>query len=125
MMYAVLGIHEYYDYTGDSNAAFLLGNGISELRAEISRYDNEGYSYYDILQNPAGKKYHTVHIILSQKLYEISDEEIFKTYHEKWKNYEFPIEFGRLYFGFYFVVSLAIAEGAFFVLRKVSNRHGM
>lgn len=123
MMYAVLGIDEYYDYTGDINAHFLLGNGISALKTEISRYDNEGYSYYDILQTPAGKKYHTVHIILSQKLYEISDAEIFKTYHEKWKNYQFPIEFSKLSFGFYFAVGLAIAEGAFFGIRKVSNRH--
>lgn len=122
MMYAVLGIHEYYDYTGDDNAALLLGNGISALKAEISRYDNGGYSDYDILQTPSGKKYHTVHIILSEKLYEISDEEIFKMYHEKWKDYEFPIEFSRLYFGFYFVVGLTIAEGAFFGMRKVSKR---
>jgi len=67
MMFAVLGIYKYYNYTNESEAYFLYEQGIIELKKELPKYDVDGYSYYDILGNYAGKKYHQVHINLTQE----------------------------------------------------------
>lgn len=85
MMFAVLGIHEYYEYTNDSDAKYLFDQGILSLKMSISKYDNNGHSYYDILKNPP-EKYHKVHKQLDM-LYNITNEEIFKEYRDKWASY--------------------------------------
>jgi hypothetical protein len=89
MMYAVLGLYEFYQYTKDPNAKMLFDRGIAELKANIASYDNDGYSYYDILGKEAGEKYHKVHVIFAKRLYEITKEEIFNTYYQKWKAWKF------------------------------------
>jgi hypothetical protein len=87
MMFAVVGIYEYYEYTGDEDAQYLLDEGIKALKNELSCYDKNRYSSYDILGNPS-RKYHEIHIQLLERLYNITDEEIFKQYHERWEIYE-------------------------------------
>lgn len=87
MMYAVLGIYDYYQYTADPNEIFLFEKGINALKHDISRYDFNGYSYYDILGKSAGEKYHTVHVAFSKLLYDITNEQIFQSYYGKWRKY--------------------------------------
>lgn len=89
MMYTLLGIHEYYQYTGNNNAKHLFDQGIVALKNDLSLYDNNGYSYYDILGAPAWE-YHNVHIELSDQLYNITKEKTFKQYHDKWENFKEP-----------------------------------
>jgi heparosan-N-sulfate-glucuronate 5-epimerase len=89
MMYTLLGIHEYYQYTGDNNAKHLFDQGIVALKNNLSLYDHNGYSYYDILGSPAWE-YHNVHIELSGQLYNITKEKTFKEYHDKWQNFKEP-----------------------------------
>lgn len=86
MMFSVLGIYSYYNYTNDTESKFLFDQGIVALKNEIPNYDVNGYSYYDLLGNYASKKYHQAHINLTEELYDISKEEIFKFYHEKWSD---------------------------------------
>ena len=90
MMYALLGIHEYYEYTKDSDAKFLFDQGIIALKATLHNYDmNGGRSYYDILGRfSAG--YHKIHIQQLNELYDITNEEIFRNYHDRWKKYKEP-----------------------------------
>jgi hypothetical protein len=49
MMYTLLGIHEYYQYNRDNNVKHLFDQGIVALKNNLSLYDHNGYSYYDIL----------------------------------------------------------------------------
>jgi len=84
MMYGVLGIYEFFEYTHDKEAKFLFDKGIIELKRILPQYDFEGFSYYDILGHPANK-YHSIHISQLQRLFEITKEEIFRKYAEKWK----------------------------------------
>jgi hypothetical protein len=86
MIFTILGIYEYYEYTKDENAKYLFEQGVLSLKKDISRYDMNGFSYYDILETPAWE-YHNIHIELLESLYELTKEEIFKEYYEKWKNY--------------------------------------
>jgi hypothetical protein len=86
MMYAVLGIYDYYKYTNDADAKLLFDKGVNSIKKEISKYNDNGYSYYDLLGNPAGK-YHQIHADLTKQLYILTGEPIFNKYYELWKNY--------------------------------------
>ena len=87
MMSALLGIYDYYEYTKDTAAKYLFDQGVLGLKKNLPRYDKNGYSYYDILGHLAGEKYHDIHIWQLQRLYEITHEEIFKKYHDRWASY--------------------------------------
>jgi hypothetical protein len=91
MLFAILGIYEYYEYTRDPAAKYLFDQGVLVLKKDLPRYEyyNGTYSTYDILDNrrPASMSYHNLHVKLLGDLYKITKEEIFKTYHDKWKNF--------------------------------------
>ncbi len=89
MIFALLGIYDFFQYTNDKNAMYLFEQGIRSLKKNLSKFDfNDGYSYYDLLGRPA-RKYHKVHLDLLKKLFEITNEKIFYKYYEKWKDFDF------------------------------------
>lgn len=88
MMFALLGIYEYYNLTNDENAKFIFDKGIVALKRHLSDYDSGHWTYYDALDTPASKFYHHVHVTELSRLYDITKEPIFKEYHDKWKSYE-------------------------------------
>ena len=77
MLFATLGVYEYYKYTNDMDAKLIFDNGVNSVKEKLALYDNDGYSYYDILDTPADK-YHAIHVNLLNKLYGITDETLFK-----------------------------------------------
>jgi heparosan-N-sulfate-glucuronate 5-epimerase len=84
MLYALIDVYEYYKYTDDMNAKLIFDKGVNSVKENLAKYDNgEGYSYYDILGNPANN-YHLAHVDLLNKLYDITNEDIFREYSEKW-----------------------------------------
>jgi heparosan-N-sulfate-glucuronate 5-epimerase len=87
MIWAVLGIKDYYEYSNDSKAKYLYDQGILALKNDLPKYDNNGSSFYDRLGLEANSFYKTLHVTLLKKLYDITQEQIFKTYHDKWNNY--------------------------------------
>jgi hypothetical protein len=63
---------------------------VCALKANIKFYDRDEISSYDIF-GTYSKEYHKIHIQLLDRLYKITNEEIFKYYRDKWRNYEkFP-----------------------------------
>jgi hypothetical protein len=91
MMFAVLGIYEYYKYTNDGDAKYLFDQGVLALKKNIAHYDyKDGYSYYDIVGNLSPLQYHNVLIELSDRLYDITKEETFKLHYDRWKNFKIP-----------------------------------
>ena len=87
MMFTVLAIYDYYEYTNDADAKLLFDKGVNSLKKEIPKYNDNGYFYYDLLGKPAGT-YHTTHVDLLKKLYDVTGEPIFNDYYELWKNYD-------------------------------------
>ena len=85
MLFTVVAIYDYYKYTNDSDAKLLFDKGINSIKKELYRYNNNGYSYYDLLGNPA-HTYHQIHIDLTKKLYDITGEVNLNKYSELWKN---------------------------------------
>ena len=90
MLFAVLGIYDYYKYTNDADAKLLFDKGINSIKKEISNYNNNGYSYYDLLGKTASWKYHQIHVNLTKQLYDLTGEPIFNEYHELWKKHNNP-----------------------------------
>ena len=85
MMTTLLDLKKYYEYTKDPESKFLFEQGLIALKKEIPNYDYDGFSYYNILGD-SYTKYHKIHIKLTGELYEVTNEEIFKKYNEKWKS---------------------------------------
>ena len=85
ILFTVLGIYDYYKYTNDAEAKLLFDKGINSIKKEISKYNDNGYSYYDLLGMPA-KDYHQTHVVLLKKLYNITGEPILIQYSDLWKN---------------------------------------
>jgi heparosan-N-sulfate-glucuronate 5-epimerase len=86
MLFTVIAIYDYYNYTNDPDAKLLFEKGVNSIKNDLSKFNNNGYSYYDLVGNPAGK-YHQTHVILTKKLYDLTGLAIFKEYSEFWKNY--------------------------------------
>jgi heparosan-N-sulfate-glucuronate 5-epimerase len=92
--FALLGIYKYYNYTKDPDAKYLFDQGIISLQNNLPRYEYTGgqYSTYDILNNtiPAPLSYHITHITHLGQLYNITNQEILKNYHDEWTNFRLP-----------------------------------
>ena len=86
MLFTVLGIYDYYKYTNDNDAKLLFDKGVNSIKKEIAKYNDNGYSYYDLLGNPADK-YHKIHVDLLKKIYDLTGEQILIQYSNLWKSY--------------------------------------
>ena len=87
MMYALIGINYYFERTKDSDAKILFDKGINSLKKEIFKYNDNGYSFYDILGNPSNN-YHQIHVHQTKQLFDLTGEQIFNEYHNLWKKYK-------------------------------------
>lgn len=87
MMNAILAINEYYNDTKDPSAKFLFDQGILALKNDVPKYDKNGILYYDRMGLTANPFYSSSYVVLLEKLYKLTDEPIFKIYHDKWDNY--------------------------------------
>jgi heparosan-N-sulfate-glucuronate 5-epimerase len=87
MMNAILAINEYYKDIKDPSAKFLLDQGILALKNDVPKYDNNGIIYYDRMGLSANSFYRSSYVVLLENLYKLTNEPIFKIYHDKWDNY--------------------------------------
>lgn len=87
MIHTLLGINEYFRDTNDTDAKFLIDQGILALKNDLPKYDNNGSSFYDRLGLPANLFYESLHVRQLKQLYELTHEPIFKTYYDKWNKH--------------------------------------
>jgi hypothetical protein len=86
MGFTLLGLYDYYLYTGNSVAKYLFDKGMISLIENLDKYDDDPYSLYDLSGKPADRYYHLIHLEVLEKLYKITNEPILKEYFEKWKS---------------------------------------
>lgn len=87
MMYTLLDLYNYYDFTNDNSALFLFNQGKKSLVNDLQDYDKNGnYSSYDKNHGYAPTDYHYVHVCLLGKLYNITGDTVLKSYHDKWES---------------------------------------
>lgn len=93
MLYTLLGIYHYYNYTHDEDAKYFFDIGINAVKNNIANYDPKEpniYSYYDALHTTSPKSYNDVHITLLHRLYNITGSPILLQYADKWSKLKVP-----------------------------------
>jgi hypothetical protein len=88
MVYALVGIYNYYNYTHSPEAKYLFDKGVLSVDRSLPRYDDNGYSNYDLLGTRASIQYHQAHVDLLGRLYNLTKDEIFKAFHDRWGDYQ-------------------------------------
>jgi len=87
MIYAMLGLYDYYERTGSARAKFLFDKGAEAAQRDLPDYDQGGHSLYDAMGLPASRMYHNTHVRQLEQLYEITGEELFNAYAVRWKGH--------------------------------------
>jgi heparosan-N-sulfate-glucuronate 5-epimerase len=86
MIFTLLDIYSYYNFTKSVSALFLFNQGLLSLKHDLSNYDKNGtYSSYDRYHGYAPQSYHDVHVCLLGKLFSITKDTIVGNYYNKWK----------------------------------------
>jgi len=88
-IFAIFGVYDFAHYFENENARQFFLKLIDSLKYNLHRYDCGYWSYYD-LKSPlrlTSKAYHRIHIKQLNALYQISGEELFKTFEKKWQGY--------------------------------------
>jgi hypothetical protein len=85
MMFTLVNIYHYYNFTQDRDALYLFNQGILSLKNNLHNYDKNGnYSSYDKYHGNAPLGYHEIHVCLLDKLYNITKQDLFKQYRDNW-----------------------------------------
>jgi len=87
-VFALLGIFDFYRITKDSGAYESWQKGILALKTNLRRYDLGYWSSYDLLERRAvSASYHQLHILQLKILAELTGENIFIDYAQRWESY--------------------------------------
>ena len=90
-IWASWGVYDYFVATAESAAERLFRQAIQTLSANIHRYDAGFWSLYEQsgtkLKMLASPFYHHLHIVQLKILHQLTGEEIFRRYAEKWEGY--------------------------------------
>lgn len=87
MMSILLAMEGYQKYAPNSLTEGLLKKGLKGLKEKLAEFDKDGASLYDLKGRDASKSYHILHISLLNQLYEVTGDEFFLKYHDKWRTY--------------------------------------
>lgn len=92
---SLIFLWRYYELTNDTNARIIFDRGVNYLNKNLWRYDTGTWSSYDLLENLATPEYHRAEITQLNELYEITGQDVFKTYAEKFEKYleAMPLDF--------------------------------
>jgi len=84
----LFGMHEFFERTDDEQALALWNDGLATVKKNLARYDLGYWSRYDLLRGyPASENYHRMHVRQLDILYELSGDETFREYRNRWNNY--------------------------------------
>jgi len=88
-IYSLLGLFDYFKFTGDIDAKHLFEEGIYTLENCLNKYDTGYWSKYDLYSNNlASYMYHTLHIVQLNVLYDITGNKILENYADIWSKYQ-------------------------------------
>jgi hypothetical protein len=91
MMLTTLGLYDYWLFTRNNQARFLFDQGVRSLKNRLPQYDRGPYAHYDALGTSSPASYYSLNIRSLGELYEITGEEVFQRYHNKWNGNKEPI----------------------------------
>ncbi len=84
---SLIFLWRYFELTNETNAKVIFDKGIKYLKDNLWRYDTGTWSSYDLVENLATLEYHNAEISQLKSLYDITGENAFKVYADKFENY--------------------------------------
>lgn len=93
LLFALIGIYEFYDSIRDSKALFLFNKGLETTKNYLKKFDLNGFifkwsRYDDKLFIYSGSKYHHWHVKQLMELYKFTGDETLLRWAKKWLRYE-------------------------------------
>lgn len=85
-IFALFGLYDYYLTTKDQRTIAAFNSSIDTLVKYLPLYDTGYWTKYN-LRKIASPHYHTIHISLVNVLYEITNRDEFRAFHDKWIKY--------------------------------------
>ena len=95
--WSLLLLWNYYQQTQDPAVKAIFDKGIKWLTENLWKYDTGSWSNYDQMENLSLPEYHILHITQLANLYEITGEQIFKEYSDRFDRYNRNIPVDILY----------------------------
>ena len=90
-IWAAWGLYDYFLATGNPAARELFDKAVQTLRANLDRYDLGFWSLYEQagtrLPMVASPFYHQLHIVQLRVMAQLTGEEIFERYADRWERY--------------------------------------
>ena len=88
-IFAIFGIYDYALFTDEKSDYQFCSQFIDSLAHNLHRYDCGFWSYYDLKQplRLASKPYHRIHIEQLNQLHRITNQRVFRSRHDRWKEY--------------------------------------
>jgi hypothetical protein len=91
-IWALWGVYDYYLLTKDETALTLHDSALKTIKENLYRYDLGYWSLYDLsslkLKMIASPFYHQLHIVQLKILFNLTKEEIFKEFADRWESYQ-------------------------------------
>ncbi|GBE17654.1 hypothetical protein BMS3Abin16_00240 [archaeon BMS3Abin16] len=95
--FALDGLHEYYNSTGDAEALALYLRGLEELNHHLPDFDSGSWTYYDLGAYPSDHVYHNLNVQIMRELYNQTGDELYYEYGDRWSKYNYSsFRFGRM-----------------------------
>jgi heparosan-N-sulfate-glucuronate 5-epimerase len=90
-IWAAWGVRDFFLATGNLSARSVFESAVRTLRSNLPKYDLGFWSLYEqsgtSIPMTASPFYHRLHIVQLQMLHEMTGEEMFARYAERWQNY--------------------------------------
>ena len=87
-VFALFGLYDYLLIVDDPDKSKLLKETIDLLKQKLCLFDNGFWSIYDLDGRIASPFYHNLHIAQLQALYEITNDNLFLEYKNRFKKYD-------------------------------------
>lgn len=87
-IFSYWGLRDYAIAFKDESVEKIADKSMITIIKMLPRYDLGYWSRYDLTQRTASPFYHKLHISQLWVMYDLTGEAIFKTYAEKWEEYE-------------------------------------
>lgn len=87
-IFASYGLRDIYLATGDKHYQDLFIESVNEIKYIMPKYDSGYWSKYDSDKRIASPFYHNLHIAQLQALFMTTEDDFFRNYAEKFKNYQ-------------------------------------
>lgn len=92
-IFALIGAKEWHDYTEDYDGLEKFNAGIDVLKQTIERFELKlplmKWTRYDNkFKIHSGRNYHNIHVIQLKILFDMTDDQFFKIYYQRWKDWQ-------------------------------------